>query len=85
MAACFADPAKVVDNLSTISLKLPALRSALDIPTPNFDKAVLLPRYALLRADVTDSKSLPVDADMSNESCNSFCDSAELRVATAKR
>jgi hypothetical protein len=66
-----------------MSSNLPAFRSAFEIPTPSLDREVLLPRYALLKADVTLAKSLPVEAEMSNERLRSCCALLESRVATA--
>ena len=60
------------------------LRSALEIPTPNLDKAVLEPRAALLNAATTVVKSLPVPADTSIAILSKRWASAELRVALAK-
>jgi hypothetical protein len=72
LADAVADPAKVLDNSAVICSNDLVFRSALDMPTPSLESAALLPKNALLNADEVLAKSLPVDAEISNASCNNF-------------
>ena len=82
-ADLIAAPAKVAAKSFVTSSKDLVARSALDIPTPNLLRAVLLPRKAFANAEVTESRSLPVLALMSIAIPISRWVSAVSRVAMA--
>ena len=63
--AALAEPLNVTARSSVTFLNDLVFKSALDMPTPNLLNAVLLPKKALLKALVTEVKSLPVEALMS--------------------
>jgi len=70
-----------LDKNSTISSKSIVLASVEVNPTPKRSNAVFCPRAALLNAAVTEAKSLPVPAEVSNATDNNVCAFLASKVA----